>query len=113
MAPCNLLMCTEESIIPYTALCAGPIRIASTFHRCLQLDAVAFRIVEVNGGTASLGAVALRLLPARNTVRGEMARDRPGIERLDPQAQVIEIGAAGAGRPLGRPLLVQIGRAHV
>src|SRR5688500_5750452 len=107
MAPLKLSAGTETSVIPDVPFCARGVRIASTFDRSFQLDAVAFRIVKIDGRPASLRAVARCFVAARDAVRGEMLRNCRGVERLDAQAQVIEIGAAGARGAFRRSFLVR------
>ena len=80
--------------------------LASSRHRALELDAVAFGIVQVDRRALALGAVARRLLSAADAVRHQMRDDRSGVERRDPQAQMIEIGAAAARPALCRSGLV-------
>src|SRR5262245_4707021 len=75
--------------------CHCGVPIMSARHRALELDAVAFGIVQVDRWALAFGAVARGLRAAIDSVRGEMLGDRAGIERLDAQAEVIEIGAAG------------------
>src|ERR1700724_3016245 len=75
-------------------------------HRALKLDAVALGIVQVDRRSLALGAVAGLLLAAMDAVPGEMLGDRLGVERLDAQAQMIEIGAAGRRRAGRRPRFV-------
>ena len=64
----------------------------STRHRALELDPVAFGIVQVNGRPLALGAIARHFLAAANAMGREMRRDRGGVKRRDPQAEMIEIG---------------------
>src|SRR5258705_13659539 len=66
----------------------------SAGRRTLQLDAVAFRISEIDGRPLPVGAEARFLLAAVIAIGGEMLPDRHGIERLDAQADVIQVGAA-------------------
>jgi transposase len=64
--------------------------------RSLELDAIAFRISQVDGWAATLGAIAQRLCTTCDVLSGQMSGDRLRVEWLDPQAQVIEVGSAGA-----------------
>src|SRR5262245_25449304 len=75
------------------AIAALPIM--SVRHRALELDAVAFGVVQVDRRTLAFGAVARRLRAAGDAVGAEMLGDRARVERLHAQAEMVEIGAAG------------------
>src|SRR5215469_13768796 len=77
-----------------------------TGRRAFELDAIAFRVVEVDGRPPSFRAVAGDLRPAACPVCLEMTGDGGGIKRLDPQAEMIEIGAPSARGTAGRARLV-------
>ena len=62
--------------------------------------------MQVNRRALAFGTIARHLLAAANAMRREMRGDGGGVERRNPQAQMIEIGAAGARRSLRRPGLV-------
>src|SRR4029077_18468327 len=59
--------------------------------RSFQLDCIAVGVGHVDGGTQPFRAVALFDRSGRGAMFAQMARDGEGIERLDAQAQVIEI----------------------
>src|SRR5438094_1453987 len=84
----------------------GRAALRSTPDRALELDPVAFGIGQINRRPLALGAVARRLFAAFCAVRGEMSGDRGGVERLDPQAQMIEIGATARRAAVRRPRLI-------
>ena len=64
---------------------------ASWGGRALQFDRVAFRIRQVEGRPVAFGAVACLDLPHRHAVRDEVSLDGSGVERLDAQAEVIDV----------------------
>src|SRR5262245_5887320 len=77
--------------------------IMSARHRALELDAVAFGVVQVDRRTLAFGAVARRLRTAGDAVGAEMLGDRARVERLHAQAEMVEIGAAVAEVPSAGP----------
>ena len=79
----------------------------SARHRALELDAVAFGIVQVDRWALAFGAIARGLLAAADAVGGEMLGDRAGVERLHTRAEgrdwppVAEVPCAGPASPAG------------
>ena len=66
--------------------------------RALQFDGVAFRVGEVNRRPFALGAVPRCDRPRLDVVPPQMGRNRLGIERVHPQAKVIQVPATGPRR---------------
>src|SRR5881394_51589 len=66
----------------------------SAGRRTLQLDTIAFGISKIHRRPLPVRAEARFFLAAVIAVGGEMLAERRRIERLDAQAEVIQVGAA-------------------
>src|SRR5882724_9565074 len=66
--------------------------------RALELDLVAFGIVEIDRRAAAFRTVALHGFAQRNAERRKLLLDRIAVERFDAEAEVIHVAAAW--RPL-------------
>src|SRR6185437_12211868 len=59
--------------------------------RALELDLVAFWVVEIDRRPVALGAIALDGFANRNAERRKPGRDRVAVERLDAKGEVIHV----------------------
>src|SRR5690606_19300943 len=80
-----------------------PFSIAGSGGRALQLDGVAVRILDVEGGPGAVGAVALADLARRDGVALEVRADRGLVEGGERERHVVDVAALRAGRRAAGP----------
>jgi len=91
-----------------TVFCISTIR-----QRTLQLDDVALGVREVHGGSLSLGAIARLDRTRRDSVTVELPADRCLVERLDPEAEMVEVPSGGDRRTTARTTELAVDRDKV